>query len=243
MTSASETCAQASSGILAGRPSASTPIFLSAAADRDAISATVASSPACAQDASRRNEEATPASAPSSSWPTGAIASQPARSGPVGSDSAIRPAITGSGIWRVQPDSIAAISSAWPASAGSAWLGSVAALGTALVAAADTRSASGSRGPVTCPLPGLARLLAGPLPVCTPRFHGAGSLSAATIAAKSKSHDQESPSLCDRPPSDGHPTPSTRPPAPATPAPATPAPATPAPAPDNLAFAGISHLL
>src|SRR5262249_22175506 len=112
------------SGNLAGRPCPSTPILSSAAADLKASSATTASSPACAHDARRRYDAAIPASAPSSRPATELVASQPARSGPVGSDSAIRPATSVSGTSRVLPCSMASSSSANSASAGSALAGS-----------------------------------------------------------------------------------------------------------------------
>lgn len=107
ITSPSDTCAAASSGTRSGRPSAATAIFGSRAADRDAICATAASSPACAHDASRRNDAATPASAPSSSSAGSAVASHPARPGPAGRHSATRPAATPSGTSRTSAASSA----------------------------------------------------------------------------------------------------------------------------------------
>ena len=100
ITRPSDTSAAASSGTRAGLPLPSTVTFGSRAADRDAICATAASSPACAHDASRRHDAATPASAPSSSPAGSAAASHPARPGPAGKHSATRPAATVSGISR-----------------------------------------------------------------------------------------------------------------------------------------------
>ncbi len=171
MVRASDTWAQASSGSRTGRPSLPVPIFLSAAADRAASSATTASSPAWAQDASRRYDAAIPARAPSSSSATGLVASQPARSGPVGSDSATRPETAASGRTWERPSSTASSSSANSASTGS----------TSGAAESETAGAAGS--------PGADGETGGTGAGRTGRFHGAGSLSAVSSASKSVSHD------------------------------------------------------
>ncbi len=60
MTSSRPTVDAAAGVTWSGRPSASTRTWSSRAAVREAISATAASSPACAHPASRRNAAATP---------------------------------------------------------------------------------------------------------------------------------------------------------------------------------------
>ncbi len=203
MARASATCPAASAVTRSGRPAASTPARRSVRADRDAICATAASSPAAAQEASRRNDAATPASAPSSRSAARASASHPARPGPVGRFSETRPATNSRGSSLARPASTASWNAASSAS-GSA-ISSVArsardsASGSALCVGTGP-AAEPACGPALRPATGQALS-----PVADPavfrassgesasvaRSHGAGPVTASSKAAKSKSQHQE----------------------------------------------------
>ena len=96
--SSSATSAAAEAGTWAGRPSGLVPVCSSRAAARAVICATAASSFACAQDPSRRQDPAAAARSSSVNSATGAAASHAARSGPGASCSATRPASAATGI-------------------------------------------------------------------------------------------------------------------------------------------------